>query len=319
MFLLICIMYIVLLVMFCDSGLEIRVLSYELVGRTSPGNEHWRVSESHIISTGRFICLCIAHFFFVFLLCFPCPRFGFSSLKARYKFVYLLTFSSLFFTFIFLFCFSLLFFSFIFLFCFSLLFFSIFFLHCFSLLFFSFFFLFCSFLFFSFVSLVLSLLFFSFCFSLLFFSSVLSCLFFFPVFFNINHASGNWRLFDLSSNSIQFRHLYAPAYEHHVGAHGEEKKTYIIYMYNNKVHEWETEKQIKCGLSISIAIMFAGIHETRDQCRFFEYWCPSHRCMDCIELYLYRKDTILGQGHLKRVMQWWIDYISVAYARWHNR
>ena len=33
-------------------------------------------------------------------------------------------------------------------------------------------------------------------------------------------------------NSIQFRHLYAPANEHHVGAHGEEKTKE-----NNKVHE----------------------------------------------------------------------------------
>ena len=38
--------------------------------------------------------------------------------------------------------------------------------------------------------------------------------------------------------SIQFRHLYAPANKHHVGAHGEERKD----IDNNKVHEWKTEK-----------------------------------------------------------------------------
>ena len=31
-------------------------------------------------------------------------------------------------------------------------------------------------------------------------------------------------------NSIQFRHLYAPANKHHVGAHGEKKATIIKYM-----------------------------------------------------------------------------------------
>ena len=37
----------------------------------------------------------------------------------------------------------------------------------------------------------------------------------------IDHAVGRiFRIF----NSIQFRHLYAPANEHQVGAHGEEKK-----------------------------------------------------------------------------------------------
>ena len=44
---------------------------------------------------------------------------------------------------------------------------------------------------------------------------------------------------NVNSNSIQFRHLYAPANEHHVGAHGEEKTTE-----SNKVHEWKTKKSI---------------------------------------------------------------------------
>ena len=35
-------------------------------------------------------------------------------------------------------------------------------------------------------------------------------------------------------NSIQFRHLYAPANEHHVGAHGEENKLKRIIKYMNE-------------------------------------------------------------------------------------
>ena len=35
-------------------------------------------------------------------------------------------------------------------------------------------------------------------------------------------------------DSIQFRHLYAPANEHHVGAHGKEKKLWIIIKYMNE-------------------------------------------------------------------------------------
>ena len=35
-------------------------------------------------------------------------------------------------------------------------------------------------------------------------------------------------------NSIQFRHLYAPANEHHVGAHGEDKKLKRIIKYMNE-------------------------------------------------------------------------------------
>ena len=176
LFRLISIMYIVLLVLFCDSGVEIRVLSYELVGGTSPGTS---INE--------------------------CPSLTSSLLVGLYVYVSrraLSCFPSLFYL-----LFSLLFFSFVFLFCFSLLFFSIVFLYCFSLLFFSFVFLFLfSFLFFFvflFSSLVLSLLFFSFvflfcfslvfihCFSLLFFFSVFLFCSFFLFFFNINCTSGN--------------------------------------------------------------------------------------------------------------------------------
>ena len=75
------------------------------------------------------------------------------------------------------------------------------------------------------------------------------------------------QLYSIQFNSIQYRHLYAPANEHHVGAHGEETKLQrkIKYM-NDKRKNQSTMKKVRfqfCSEGVERKSGIAQVHRER--------------------------------------------------------
>ena len=63
---------------------------------------------------------------------------------------------------------------------------------------------------------------------------------------------------EIQFNSIQYRHLYAPANEHHVGAHGEETKLQrkIKYMNDKRKKSVNFEKDDVWGINTKMNMLY---------------------------------------------------------------